>query len=88
MKKLLFFFFFFEIGFEDGDFSKRKFHIWCSDVNFLKIAAETMAEYDTSQFHPRSLKCVLSLNGKQAQAVCALYSLAGKNEGRTTSGNC
>jgi ATP phosphoribosyltransferase len=39
-----------------------------------------MAEYDASQFHPRSLKCVLSLNGKQAQAVCALYNLSGKTK--------
>ncbi len=39
-----------------------------------------MAEYDASQFHPRSLKCVLSLDGKQAQALCALYSLLGKTK--------
>jgi hypothetical protein len=37
-----------------------------------------MAEYDASQFHPRSLNCVLSFDGKQAQAVCALHSLSGK----------
>ncbi len=37
-----------------------------------------MAEYDASQFHPHSLKCVLSLDGKQTQAVCSLYSLSGK----------
>jgi regulator of PEP synthase PpsR (kinase-PPPase family) len=58
----------------------RNFHIWCSDVSSLEIAAETMAEYDASQFHPRSLKCVLSLNSKQAHAVCALYSLLGKTK--------
>jgi len=58
----------------------RNFHIWCSDVKSLKIAVETMVEYDASQFHPRSLKCVLSLDGKQAQAVCALYSLSGKTK--------
>jgi hypothetical protein len=39
-----------------------------------------MAEYDASQFHLRSLRCVLSLNNKQAQAVCALYSLSGKTK--------
>jgi NAD(P)H-dependent FMN reductase len=39
-----------------------------------------MAKYDASQFHPRSLKCVLSLDGKQALAVCALYSLSGKTK--------
>jgi len=39
-----------------------------------------MAEYDASQFHPRSLRCVLSLNGKQAQAVCMLYSLSRKTK--------
>jgi esterase/lipase len=39
-----------------------------------------MAEYDASQFHPRSLKCVLSLNGKQALAVCTLYILSGKTK--------
>jgi hypothetical protein len=44
----------------------------------FKIAVETMAEYDASQFHPRSLNCVLSLDGKQVQAVCALHSLSGK----------
>jgi NAD(P)H-dependent FMN reductase len=47
-------------------------------VSSLNIAAKTMAEYDASQFHPRSLKCVMSLDGKQAQAICALYSLSGK----------
>ncbi len=46
----------------------------------FKIVAETMAEYDTSQFHPRSLNCVLSLDDKQAQAVCALHSLLGKTK--------
>jgi hypothetical protein len=39
-----------------------------------------MAEYNTSQFHPRSLRCVLSFDGKQAQAVCTLYSLSGKTK--------
>jgi hypothetical protein len=39
-----------------------------------------MAEYDASQFHPRSLKCVLSLDNKQAHAVCALYNLSGKTK--------
>ncbi len=39
-----------------------------------------MVEYNASQFHPRSLKCVLSLDGKQAQAVCSLYSLSGKTK--------
>jgi hypothetical protein len=39
-----------------------------------------MAEYDASQFHPRSLRYVLSLDGKQAQAVCMLYSLSGKTK--------
>ncbi len=39
-----------------------------------------MAEYDASQFHPRSLKCVLSLDNKQAQAVCTLYNLSGKTK--------
>jgi hypothetical protein len=39
-----------------------------------------MVEYDASQFRPRSLKCVLSLDSKQAQAVCALYSLPGKTK--------
>jgi len=73
-------FFFFEIVFEDGDFSIRNFHIWCLDVRSLKIAAEVMAEYDTSQFHPRSLKCVLSLDSKQAQAVCAFYNLSRKTK--------
>ncbi len=37
-----------------------------------------MVEYDASQFHPRSLRCVLSLDGKQAQAICTLYCLSGK----------
>jgi hypothetical protein len=60
------FFFFFLIVFEDGDFSIRNFHIWCSDVSSLKIAVEAMAEYDASQFCPRSLKCVLSFDNKQA----------------------
>jgi len=49
-------------------------------VSPLKIVVEAMAEYDTSQFHPRNLKCVLSLDSKQAQAVCALYSLLGKTK--------
>jgi len=49
-------------------------------VNPLKIVAEAMAKYDASQFHLRSLKCVLSLNSKQAQAVCALYNLSGKTK--------
>jgi esterase/lipase len=39
-----------------------------------------MVEYDASQFHPRSLRGVLSLDGKQAQAVCALYNLSGKTK--------
>ncbi len=39
-----------------------------------------MAEYDASQFRPCSLKCVLSLDNKQAQVVCALYSLPGKTK--------
>jgi len=39
-----------------------------------------MAEYDTSQFHPRSLKCVLSLDDKQSLAVCALYNLSRKTK--------
>jgi len=39
-----------------------------------------MAEYDASQFHLHNLKCVLSLDNKQAQAVCALYSLSGKTK--------
>ncbi len=46
----------------------------------FKIAVEMMAEYDASQFHPRSLNCVLSLDGKQAQAVCALHSLSRKTK--------
>jgi esterase/lipase len=37
-----------------------------------------MAEYDASQFHPCSLRCVLSLDDKQAHAVYALYNLLGK----------
>jgi ATP phosphoribosyltransferase len=49
-------------------------------VSPLKIVAEAMAEYDASQFHPRSLKCVLSLDNKQAQAVCTLYNLSGKTK--------
>ncbi len=39
-----------------------------------------MAEYDASQFHPRSLKCVPSLDGKQSLAVCALCSLSRKTK--------
>jgi hypothetical protein len=39
-----------------------------------------MAEYDASQFHPRSLKCVLSLDDKQSLAICALYSLSRKTK--------
>jgi hypothetical protein len=46
----------------------------------FKIAAETMAEYDASQFHPRSLNCVLSLDSKQAQAICVLHNLLGKTK--------
>ncbi len=49
-------------------------------MSSLKIAVETMAEYDASQFHLCSLKCVLSLDGKQAHAVCALYTLSGKTK--------
>jgi len=49
-------------------------------VSSLKIAAEAMVEYDASQFHPRSLKCVLSFDSKQAQVVCALYNLPGKTK--------
>jgi esterase/lipase len=37
-----------------------------------------MAEYDASQFHLRSLECNLSLDNKQAQAICTLYNLSGK----------
>ncbi len=47
---------------------------------FIFSVWSKMAEYDTSQFHPRSLKCVLSLDGKQALAVCTLYSLSGKTK--------
>jgi len=39
-----------------------------------------MAEYDASQFHPRSLKCVLSFDDKQAHVVCTLYSMLGKTK--------
>jgi len=39
-----------------------------------------MAKYDASQFHPRSLKCALSLDDKQAQAFCVLRSLLGKTK--------
>jgi NAD(P)H-dependent FMN reductase len=39
-----------------------------------------MVEYDASHFHPRNLKCVLSLDDKQSLAVCALYSLLGKTK--------
>jgi hypothetical protein len=39
-----------------------------------------MTEYDPSQFHPRSLRCVFSLDNKQAQVVCVLYSLPGKTK--------
>jgi hypothetical protein len=39
-----------------------------------------MTEYDPSQFHPRNLRCVLSLDNKQAQAVCVHYSLPGKTK--------
>jgi hypothetical protein len=39
-----------------------------------------MTEYDPSQFHPCSLRCVLSLDSKQAQAVCVLYNLPGKTK--------
>jgi hypothetical protein len=46
----------------------------------FKIVTETMAKYDASQFHPHSLNYVLNLDGKQAQAVCALHSLSGKTK--------
>jgi hypothetical protein len=46
----------------------------------FKIAAETMAEYDASQFHPCNLNYVLSLDDKQAQAICVLHSLSGKTK--------
>jgi hypothetical protein len=46
----------------------------------FKIVAETMAEYDASQFHLRSLNCILSLDGKQAQSVYALHNLSGKTK--------
>jgi len=46
----------------------------------FKIAIKTMAKYDASQFHPHSLNCVLSLDGKQAQAVCVLHNLSGKTK--------
>ncbi len=49
-------------------------------MNSLKIAVEVMAKYDASQFHPRNLKCVLSFDSKQAQAICALYNLSGKTK--------
>jgi esterase/lipase len=39
-----------------------------------------MVEYDASQFHPRSLKCVLSLDSKQSLAVYAFYNLSGKTK--------
>jgi hypothetical protein len=39
-----------------------------------------MAEYDASQFHPHSLKCVRSLDSKQAQPVCVFYNLLGKTK--------
>jgi len=39
-----------------------------------------MAEYDASQFHPRNLKCVLSLDDKQSLAICVLYSLSEKTK--------
>jgi hypothetical protein len=39
-----------------------------------------MTEYDPSEFHPRSLRCVFSLDSKQAQSVCVLYSLPGKTK--------
>jgi regulator of PEP synthase PpsR (kinase-PPPase family) len=39
-----------------------------------------MAKYDASQFHPRSLKCVLSLDDKQSLAVCAIYNLLRKTK--------
>jgi len=64
--KSFFYLFLFFKDFEDGDFSIRNFHIWCLDVSLLKIFVEAMVEYDASQFHPRSLKFVLSLNSKQA----------------------
>ncbi len=46
----------------------------------FKIVAETMAEYDALQFHPCNLNCVLILDDKQAQAVCAFHSLSGKTK--------
>jgi hypothetical protein len=46
----------------------------------FKIAIEMMAEYNASHFHPHSLNCVLSLDGKQVQAVCTLHSLSGKTK--------
>ncbi len=39
-----------------------------------------MVEYDALQFHPHNLRCVLSLDSKQAQVVCVLYSLSGKTK--------
>jgi len=39
-----------------------------------------MAGFDASQFHPRSLNYVLSLDGKQAQAICTLHSLSRKTK--------
>jgi len=47
---------------------------------FLKGVWSTMTKYNPSQFHPRSLRCVLSLDSKQAQAICVLYSLPGKTK--------
>jgi transcription elongation factor Elf1 len=39
-----------------------------------------MAEYDASQFHLHSLKCVLSLDDKHSLAVCVLYNLSRKTK--------
>jgi len=39
-----------------------------------------MAEYDASQFHLRSLRCVLSFDNKEAQVVCTLYNLSRKTK--------
>jgi len=37
-----------------------------------------MVKYNASQFHLRNLNCVLSLDDKQAQVVCALHNLLRK----------
>jgi hypothetical protein len=39
-----------------------------------------MTKYNASQFHPCSLNCVLSFDGKQAHAICALHNLSGKTK--------